>query len=200
MKTTQKVAAIGAVSVFAMVALLLAYPAMAAAQTPQPSSAVPLTGTSLASTSTGSTSVIPQPTALAPGQSLTFTSTNGKYVEIGNHSNTGTASGTVTFTATGAFKGGYALSITSGSLTLGTNGYTITSGSAEMGPYQAHLVGQGHIASTSSASNAGSFLVAAGAHANFAGTTYNTLRFDITVGGIEYGVVLLATVSISAVA
>jgi hypothetical protein len=190
MKTT-KVAAIGAVSVFAMVALLVAYPAMAATQAGSLSPAVPLTGTSLASTSTGSTSIIPPPTALTAGQTITFTSTNGKYVQIGTPTNTGTASGAVTFTVTGAFKGGYALSITSGSLAIGANTYAITSGSAEMGPYQAHLVGQGQMGSS------GSFLVAAGAHANLAGKTYNTLRFDITVGGTEYGVVLLVTAAVS---
>jgi hypothetical protein len=188
---TAKIAAIGAVSVFAMVALLLAYPAMAATQSATLAPAVPLTGTSLASTSTGSTSIIPQPTALTAGQTIAFTSTNGKYVEIGNHTDTGTASGAVTFTVTAAFKSGYALSITSGSLTVGTNSYTISSGSAEMGPYQAHLVGQGQT------SGSGSFLVAAGAHANFAGTTYNTLRFDITVGGTQYGVVLLVSAVVS---
>ncbi len=116
-------------------------------------------------------------------------------MEIGNHSNTGTASGTVTFTVTGAFKGGYALSISSGSLTIGSTSYPIASGSAEMGPYLAHLVGQGQTIGQT-AGGSGAFLVAAGAHANFAGTTYNTLRFDITVGGNQYGVVLLATVTI----
>ena len=188
---TAKAAAIGAVSVFAMVALLVAYPAMAATQSGNLAPAVPLAGTSLASTSTSATNIIPQPTAVKVGQTITFTSTNGKYVEIGNHSVTGTASGTATFTVTGAFRGGYALSITSGSLKLGTNTYTISSGSAEMGPHQAHLVGQGQT------SGSGTFLVAAGAHANFAGKTYNTLRFDITVGGNEYGVVLLVTAAIA---
>lgn len=188
---TAKIASIGAVSAFALVALLMAYPAMAATQSGTLAPNVPLTGTSLASTSNGSTSIIPQPSALTVGQTLTFTSTGGKYVELGNHSNTGTASGTVVFTVTGAFKGGYALSITSGSLTIGANTYAISSGSAEMGPAQAHLVGQGQTGSS------GTFLVAAGAHANFAGGTYNTLRFDVQVGGSEYGVVLLTTVAIS---
>jgi hypothetical protein len=196
MKTT-KIAAISAVAAFAMVALLVAYPAMAATQAANLSPAAPLTGTSLASTSTGSTSIIPTPTPLTPGQTITFTSTTGKYVEIGNHSVTGAASGSVTFTVTAAYKSGYALSITSGSLTLVTplpSIYPIVSGSAEMGPFQAHLVGQGQT------SGSGTFLVAAGAHANFEGHTYNTLRFDLTVGGTEYGVVLLATSAVSAVA
>lgn len=197
---TAKVAAIGAVSVFAMVALLLAYPAMAATQAASLSPTVPLTGTSLASTSTSNTSIIPQPSALSAGQTISFTSTSGKYVAIGNHSETGTASGSVTFTVTGAFQGGYALSITAGSLVIGSNTYAITSGSAEMGPHEAHLVGQGAVVGSGASSATGSFLVAAGAHANFAGQTYNTLRFDITVGGTQYGVVLLATSAISAAA
>lgn len=69
-----------------------------------------------------------------------------------------------------------------------------------MGPHQAHLVGQGSLAITTPAVNdaIGSFLFAAGAHANFQGQTYNTLRFDVQVNGVEYAVLLLATVTVSA--
>jgi hypothetical protein len=96
-------------------------------------------------------------------------------------------------TVTGAFKGGYALSLTSGTLTINGTAYTTASGSAEMGPFQAHLVGQGTLAS----STPGSFLFAAGAHANFQGNTYNTLRLDVQVNGVEYGVLLLVTSTVA---
>jgi hypothetical protein len=69
----------------------------------------------------------------------------------------------------------------------------MASGSAEMGPFQAHLVGQGTLAS----STPGSFLFAAGAHANFRGNTYNTLRLDVQVNGVEYGVLLLVTSTVA---
>jgi hypothetical protein len=105
-------------------------------------------------------------------------------------------------TVTGVFKGGYALSLTSGSLTLtsvsatsssSSTTYTMASGSAEMGPFEAHLVGQGTLAT----STPGSFLFAAGAHANFQGNTYDTLRLDVQANGVEYGVLLLVTTTVS---
>jgi hypothetical protein len=195
---TAKIAAIGSASIIGLVALLLAYPAMASVN----GGGYPLAGTAIANTASGSSSIIPTPTALTVGQTITFTSTNGQYRQIGTPSNNGVASGTMVLTVTGAFKGGYALSLTSGSLTLSspasastpsTTIYMMASGSAEMGPFQAHLVGQGTLASATP----GSFLFAAGAHANFQGNTYNTLRLDIEVNGVEYGVLLLVTSTVS---
>jgi hypothetical protein len=181
---TAKFAAIGAASIFAVVALLLAYPAMAATQNP--------------AAATTSTSIIPSPTALTTGQTTTFTSTNGVWHLLGSPSaasgvRTGTASGTATLTVTGAFAGGYAMSLTSGSITINGTTYAFANGSAEMGAHQAHLVGQGTLASATP----GSFLFSAGAHANFQGSTYNTLRFDVQVNGQEYGVLLLVTAQVS---
>ncbi len=190
---TAKIAAIGAASVFAMVALLLAVPAMAATQN------TTLIATS--ATSTTSTSVIPAPTALTVGQTITFTSTNGVWHVIASPTATdsvksGPAAGTATLTVTGAYKGGYALSLTSGTISIDGTTYTFGTGSAVMGPHQAHLVGQGTLAGASSA-NPGSFIFAAGAHANFKGQTYNTLRLDVQVNGQEYGVLLLVTATVA---
>ncbi len=191
---TAKVAAIGAASIFAVVALLLAVPAMAATQ-----------NTSLiANTSTtgATTSVVPAPTTLSPGQTITFTSTTGAWKVIASPSavekvKSGPASGTMTLTVTGAYKGGYALSLTSGSVSINGTTYAFGPGSAEMGPHQAHLVGQGTLATTTASATRGSFLFAAGAHANFQGSTYNTLRLDVQVNGQEYGVLLLVTATVS---
>jgi len=185
MKTSAKAAAIGLASTFGVVALLVMYPAMAAPNGP-------LNGTALAPTSSGQ-SIVASPAALTVGQTLTFTSTNGQYRQVGAQGASGTASGTVVFTVTGAFRGGYSLSITSGSITIGGTTYSVASGSAEMGPHEAHLVGQGAFSSATP----GSFLVAAGAHANFQGQTYNTLRLDVQTAGAEYGVVLLVTVTVA---
>lgn len=113
---TAKIAAIGAASTIAVVALLLAYPAMAATN-----SGYPLAGTALANTAT-STSILPTPTALTVGQTLTFTSVSGQFHVIGS-SEKGTAAGTVTLSVTGAFKGGYTLSIASGSLNINGTSY-----------------------------------------------------------------------------
>jgi len=178
---TTKFAAIGAASIFAVVALLLAYPAMAATQT-----------------ATTSTSIIPTPTALTAGQTITFTSTAGVWHVIGASASkasvkSGSATGTLSLTVTGVYAGGYSLSIKSGSIGINGTNYAVATGSAEMGVHQAHLVGQGTLASTTP----GSFLFAAGAHANFQGQTFNTLRFDVQVNGEEYGVVLLVTAQVS---
>ena len=179
MKTT-KLAAIGAASTLAVVALLLAFPAMAAVQS--------------ASTTT---SIIPSPTALTVGQTITFTSTSGVWHVLPSATATGTksgtAAGTMTLTVTGVYAGGYSLSLTSGSVSINGTTYAFGTGSAVMGPHQAHLVGQGALA----AATPGSFLFAAGAHANFHGQTYNTLRLDVKANGEEYGVVLLVTATFS---
>lgn len=188
---TAKIAAIGAASTLAVVALLLGLPAAMAA-TNNPLNGYPMTGTALAAGSS-SQSILPGPTAMTVGQTISFTSTNGVFHVVGSPGKTGTASGTLTLTVTGAFKGGYALSIASGSLTINGTAYSIASGSAEMGSFQAHLVGQGSLASATP----GAFLFAAGAHASFQGQTYNTLRFDVQTNGIEYGVLLLVTATVS---
>ena len=124
---------------------------------------------------------------------MTFTSTNGEWRVLNTSSkvevSSGVASGTVTLTVTGAFKRGYALSITSGTLSINGTSYSIASGSSEMGPWQAHLVGQGSFASATP----GSFLMGGAAHADFFGASFNTLRFDVQANGIEYGVLLLVS-------
>lgn len=188
MKKT-KVAAIGAASILAVVALLIAVPAMAATQN------TTLIATS-AATSTTTTTVVPAPAALTVGQTITFTSTNGVWKVASSSPSTvktGPASGTMTLTVTGAFKGGYALTLTSGSVSINGTTYSFGAGTAEMGPHQAHLVGEGMIAGPTP----GSFLFLAGAHANFQGSTYNTLRLDVQVNGQEFGVLLLATATVS---
>ncbi len=116
MKTT-KIAVIGAASILAMVALLLAYPAMAATNLSL-TGAQPLSGTTLASSSSG-TNLASASATLTVGQTVTLTSTNGKFAVVGTPSQTGTAAGTVVLSVTGAFKGGYSLSIASGTVTIG---------------------------------------------------------------------------------
>ena len=105
----------------------------------------------------------------------------------------GVASGTLALTVTGAFEGGYSLSIASGTLSINGTTYTIASGSAQMGPWLAHMVGQG----TLSTATPGAFLMEGSAHSNFFGNSYNTLRFDLQANGVEYGVLLLVNVASS---
>jgi hypothetical protein len=192
MSTTRnkaRLGALGAVSILAIVALLTAFPAMAA--TSGTGTAVTTATTTVSHTSTQS--------ALTVGETITFTSTSGRYWTVGgvSPSVTGTASGTIVLTVTGAFRSGYSLSITSGTITIGSNSYSIASGSAEAGPHAAHLVGQGTFASATSTATPGAFLLKAGAHATLDGKSHINLNLDVQVGGAEYEVVLTATAQAS---
>ena len=126
--------------------------------------------------------------SLTVGQTFTITSTAGEYFVAGTPSTNGTASGALTFTVTGKLTGGYTLSITSGSLTVAGTTYSVTSGSAQMGPNAAAVVGQGATNPT------GTFLLRAGAHGSFAGTT-GTVSLDLQAGSSEYLVFLAGTIS-----
>ena len=120
---------------------------------------------------------------LTVGQTITITSTSGEYLVASNHSENGTASGSLTFTVTGKLSEGYTLSITSGKLVVGSTTYTVTSGSAQMGRGAAELQGQG------ATSSSGAFLVSASAHGSFAGSSAN-VSLDLTSGTSEFLVFL----------
>jgi hypothetical protein len=177
MKTTStKIAAFGAAA--GIVAVLLAMsgalsPVFAASQ--QASSTTSATPANAAS--------IP---GLAVGQTITITSTQGHYKVVGDKTVAGNASGTMTFTVTGKFAGGYSLSITSGSVDVNGTTYSVTSGSAEAGPYAAHIVGQGATAS-------GAFLMKAAAHGTFGGE-FATMSLDLQSGTTEYAIFLVGTI------
>jgi hypothetical protein len=124
---------------------------------------------------------------LTVGQTITITSTAGGYVNVANHDQNGTASGTLTFSVTGKLTEGYTLSITSGSIIVNGTTYTVSSGSAQMDRSASQLNGQG------ATSASGSFLVSAIAHGSFAGSTAN-VSLDLTNGSTEYLVLLTGTV------
>ncbi len=128
---------------------------------------------------------------LAVGQSFTIASTQGHFRVVGDGSQNGNASGSATFTVTGKFAGGYSLSVTSGSIDVNGTTYTISSGSAETGPYAHHLVGQG--TTTSAAAASGAFLVRATARGSFAGE-YATMSLDLQSGTTEYAIFLVGNV------
>jgi hypothetical protein len=127
-----------------------------------------------------------QVSTMSVGQTFTITSTQGKYFAVGNRNENGTASGALTFTVTGKLTAGYTLSLTSGSIVVNGTTYTVSSGSAQMGPGAAELVGQGATTPT------GQFLVRATAHGSFAGTTA-TASLDFSNGTTEYLVLLAGT-------
>jgi len=177
MKTTSmKIATAGAA-----VGIVAAILALSGALTPV------FAATQQASNATGSTSVssaaIPN---LAVGQTITIASTQGHFRVVGDKTETGAASGTVTFTVAGKFAGGYSLSIATGSLNVNGTTYAISSGSAETGPYAHTMVGQG---TTSS----GAFLMKATARGSFGGD-YATMSLDLQSGTSEYAIILVGTI------
>jgi hypothetical protein len=184
--TTTKIATLGA-AVGIMAALL----AMSGALTPVFAAANQQT--SSASNAPVSTSNIP---GLTVGQVFTIASTQGHFRVVGDKSENGTASGTMTFTVTGKFASGYSLSITSGSLNVNGTTYAVSNGSAESGPHAHHLVGQGTtvpVGTTSAATPSGAFLVRATARGTFGGE-YATMSLDLQSGTTEYAIFLVGTV------
>jgi hypothetical protein len=139
-----------------------------------------------------STSAIP---GLTVGQVINITSTSGHFKVVGDKSENGTASGTVTFTVTGKFANGYTLSITAGSFNVNGTTYAISSGSAQTGHYAHRMVGQGTttIVGTTSGTASGAFLMKATARGTFGGE-YATMSLDLQSGTTEYAIFLVGTI------
>ena len=127
------------------------------------------------------------PINLTVGQTITLTSSQGAYHIVGSPSDNGTASGTMTFTVTSKLSAGYTLSITSGNLVVGGTTYTISSGTAQTGPFADAITGQGTTTPT------GTFLLKAFAGGSFAGTS-GQLLLDLKAGSTEYAVALAGSV------
>ena len=178
---TKKIAVASTIGVFAVMAMLIAYPAMAASGTPSASNIQQM---------------IQHPRyanlnkiQLSTGQTVTLTSVAGGYWEVGDRSVNGTATGSMTLQVTGSFKGGYALSVTGGSLSIDGTTYTVSGGSAELGPFGIHMVGQGQ-------SGTATFLFGDRGLGKFGSTNYAILRVDLKDGSAEFGARLLVTVSV----
>ena len=178
---TKKIAVASTIGVFAVMAMLVAYPAVAASGTPS---------------TTNLQQMLQHPryahldkVQLSVGQTITLTSVAGGYWEVGDRAVNGTASGSMTLQVTGAFAGGYSLSVTGGSLSIAGTTYSVSSGSAELGPYGIHMVGQGQ-------SENAQFLFGDRSLGRFGSTTYAILRVDLSNGSTQFGARLLVTVSV----
>jgi hypothetical protein len=209
MMTRKFTAATLATTAVALTALLLAYPALvapaAAATNPNTSTAGSAPKTSMTGGDPGGlgpqgpmgpggqgpTTVYGpgqgQKVSVTDGQTFTVTSTTGHYVVVGDSTDNGTASGTVTFTVTSSLSAGDALSI-SGTIVVGGTTYTISSGSAEMSPSATAISGQGTTSPT------GNFLLQASAHGSFVGSS-GQVSLDLSNGTTEYLVFLNGTVT-----
>jgi hypothetical protein len=124
---------------------------------------------------------------LAIGQTISVTSSQGSYFDVGTPSNNGTASGTVTFAVTSKLAQGYTLSITSGNIVVGGTTYSILTGAAQTGPFADFIVGQGTTTPT------GTFLLRGLARGSFSGTA-GQLIIDFKAGSTEYAVALTGTI------
>jgi hypothetical protein len=179
---TKSLAMATVVGAVAVVALLFAYPAMASSTSVPQNPSIQQLVQQLQSRPA-------QKLQLSVGQTLVLTSVAGGYKQVGDSAVNGTATGTMTLKVTGTFTAGYSLSITSGTISLGGTTYAVSGGSAELGPYGAHMVGQGQAGSTAQ------FLFTATNLGRFGSTAYGVLRIDLTNGLSEFAVRLLVTIS-----
>lgn len=163
-------------------ALLFAYPAMAA-----PTSASQATSAQQLFHQSQDRNL--QRVHLTVGQTITITSVAGGYREVGDSSANGTATGSMTLNVTGAFVGGYALSTTGGSININGTTYSISAGSAELGPYGIHMVGQ------SQSGTSAQLLFSVLNLGKFGSTDYGVLRVDLTTGSAQFVARLLVTIS-----
>ena len=178
---TKKIAVASTLGALAIVALLFAYPAMAApVVSPQNPNVQQLYVRSAHSPA--------QKIQLSAGQTVTLTSLAGGYWVVGDPGSNGTASGTMTLQVTGALSGGYTISVTGGTLAINGSTYAISGGSAELGPYGRFIVGQGQAGSST-------FLFLDRDLGKFGAGNYGVLRVDLQSGSSEFAARLLMTIS-----
>ncbi len=180
---TKSLAIATTVGAVAIMALLFAYPAMAASIVPTSQNP---NKRQMAQPSQDKT---PSRLQLTVGQTFTLTSVVGGYHQVGDRSVNGTATGSMSFSVTGAFSGGYALSITGGTISIDGTTYTISGGSAQLGRSGEYMVGQGQLAGS------GQFLFLEKNLGKFGSTDHGVLRIDLTNGSQEFGIRLLVAAS-----
>jgi hypothetical protein len=178
---TKKIAIASTVGAFAVMAMLFAYPAVAAS----PSAASHPNFQQLLQNPQYANAERIQ---LSPGQTITLTSVAGGYWVVGDRNSNGTASGSVTLQVSGSLTGGYTLTVTGGSLSINGTTYTISGGSAELGPYGLRMVGQGQAGTAQ-------FLFADRGLGKFGSTDYGILRVDLKDGTSEFAARLLVTIT-----
>lgn len=182
---TKKAAIATTIGILAIAAMLVAYPAMASNQV----SSTQQFSSASAATQGHFKDFDRHRINLSVGQKITLTSVAGGYKEVGNPAVNGTATGTITLVVTGSFRAGYALSVTGGSITVNGTTYTISGGTALLGPYGARLLGQGQ------ASDGAQFLFHGRNLGKFGSMAYGVLGIDLQSGSSEFAVRLLVTVS-----
>ena len=178
---TKKMAIASTVGAFAALALLFAYPAMAS------SPAAPQS-TNLNQMLQHSAYMASPRLPLTAGQAITLTSVAGGYWVVGDRASNGTASGSMTLQVSGSLTGGYILSVTGGSFDINGTTYTISGGSAQLGPHGRYMVGNGQAGTAQ-------FLFLDRNLGKFGSTNYGVLRVDLKGGPSEFAARLLVTVT-----
>ena len=178
---TKKIAVASTVGAFAIMAMLFAYPAVASSGAPSAANLQKM----LQHPNSSDLHRI----QLSAGQTITLASVAGGYWVVGDRAVNGTASGTMTLQVTGAFTGGYSLTLTGGSLNINGTTYTVSGGSAELGRYGVHMIGQGQAGTAQ-------FLFGARDIGRFGSSNYGILRVDLKDGSSEFAARLLVTVSV----
>jgi len=178
---TKKIAIASTMGAFAAMALLFAYPALAS--TPgasgNPNFQQLMQHPQLAS---------PQRIQLSTGQTITLTSVAGGFWVVGDRGSNGTATGSMTLQVSGSLTGGYILNVTGGSFSINGTTYTISSGSAELGPYGEYMVGHGQTGSAQ-------FLFLDRDLGRFGSANYGILRVDLKDGTSEFAARLLVSIT-----
>jgi hypothetical protein len=178
---TKKIAIASTVGAFAVMALLFAYPAMASS----PGTSGSPNFQQLMQHPQNAT---PEKIKFSTGQTITITSVAGGFWVIGDRGSNGTASGTMTLQVSGSLNGGYILTVSGGSFNINGTTYTISSGSAELGPYGVHMVGQGQAGTAQ-------FLFVGRDLGKFGSANYGILRVDLKDGTSEFAARLLVTIT-----
>ena len=120
-----------------------------------------------------------KPLNLTVGETLTLSGLTGMYRSVTNSSVKGNASGTLAVKVTAAFKSGYLLAISSGTLTLGKVSYTVAGGTVELIPFALTGTGSG------TTSSSGQFLIQLSIHGTTASPVGRAV-LDLEAGGSEY--------------
>ena len=174
---TKKIAIASAVGAFAVMAMLLAYPAVATSPTPNYQQLLQNPQYNH-----------PERIRLSQGQTITLTSVAGGYWVVGDRGSNGTASGSITLQVSGSLTGGDILTVTGGELNINGSTYSISSGSAELGPYGVYMVGHGQAGSAQ-------FLFLDRDLGKFGNSNYGVLRVDLQDGSSEFAARLLVTIT-----
>jgi hypothetical protein len=186
---TKTKAITGVVAMLVIASVLFAYPAFASQSST--SSNYNNTTTTAAQTAAIKCGANCNRPDLKIGSVITFTTASGTYWPPGHRDKNSSAAATLEYTVTGVFNNGYSLSLTAGSVTLGDTNYSLTSGSAELGPHGGLMVGQ------AAGANGFQLLSRITNLGNFGSANYAIVGMDVNNGSAQFYLRVMATVVVA---